>query len=76
MYAPCPRVTVSTCPLASCDDLADDASVHIREPELAALEAIGEAFVVDAEAMQDGGLEVVDVHGVLLGIEAEVVGRP
>ena len=48
--------------------------MHIREPELAALEAIGEAFVVDAEAMQDGGLEVVDVHGVLLGIEAEVVG--
>ena len=48
--------------------------MHIRQAELSSLEAIGEAFVVDAEAVQDGRLEVVDVDRVLLRVEAEVVG--
>jgi hypothetical protein len=48
--------------------------MHIRQPELAALEAIGEAFVIDAEAVQDGGLKVMDMDGILQGIETEVVG--
>ena len=47
--------------------------MHIRQAELAALEAIGEAFVIDAEAMENRGLEVVDVHGILQGIEAEII---
>jgi hypothetical protein len=55
-------------------NLLHDAAMHIRQAELAALEAIGEAFVIDAEAMENRGLEVVDVHGILQGIETEIIG--
>ena len=48
--------------------------MDVRQTEVAALEAVGEAFVVDAEEVQDGGLEVVDVDGMIDGVEAEVVG--
>ena len=61
-----PRVPVSPCPHVPSrlrDDIADDAAMHIREPELAALEAVGEAFVMDTEAVKNRGLKVVDVHG-------------
>jgi hypothetical protein len=37
------------------------------------LEAVGEALVVDAELVEEGGVEVVDVDGVLDDVEAEVV---
>lgn len=35
---------------------------------------VGELFVVDAEQVQDNGLEVVSVDGVLDDVVAEVVG--
>jgi sialic acid synthase SpsE len=35
--------------------------VDIGEPIVAALEAVGEVFVIEAEKVEDGGLEVVDV---------------
>ena len=38
-------------------------AMDIRQPKVAALVAIGEFAVIDAELMQDGGVEVVDVHG-------------
>src|SRR5262245_21342546 len=38
--------------------------VNIREPEVAPLEAVGEPLVVDAEEVQKGRLEVVDVDRV------------
>ena len=47
--------------------------MDVREAELAALEAEGEAFVVDAHQVHDGGLEVVDVDLVLHGVEAEFI---
>ena len=40
---------------------------------MTALVAIGEAFVVDAELMEDGSLQVVDVNGVLGNADAVVV---
>jgi len=40
----------------------------------AALEFVGQAFVVDAEWVQHGRLEVVDVDGVFGGVVGEVVG--
>jgi len=48
--------------------------VDVGEAEIATLEAAGEAFVVEAEPVEDGVLEVVDV--VLVGgyAEAEFVG--
>ena len=48
--------------------------MHVREAEVAALVAEGEAFVVEAEEVQDGGVEVVGVDGVFGDVEAEVVG--
>lgn len=36
----------------------------------------GKSFVVDAEAVEDGGVEVADVDGGLHDVVAEVVGFP
>lgn len=38
--------------------------------------AIGELLVIDAEEMQEGGVEVVDVHGFVLGREAKYIAPP
>jgi hypothetical protein len=40
------------------------------------VELKGELQVVEAEEVEDGGVEVVDVVAVLGGVEAEVVGVP
>jgi hypothetical protein len=47
---------------------------HIGEPLLAALEEIGQLAVVQAEQLQDGRVQVVDVDAVLRGTQAELVG--
>lgn len=44
----------------------DDVSVHIGEPVLAALEFVGELGVINAELVEEGGVEVVDVDGLLV----------
>jgi ribonuclease HI len=38
-----------------------------REPEVAALEFVGEAAVIHAEKVEHGGVEIVDFHGVFDG---------
>ena len=48
--------------------------MHIRQSIIAAAEAIGQFFVVDAHQVQDGGVQVVDVDFVVLGVPAEFVG--
>src|SRR5687768_13336421 len=48
--------------------------MDVRQAEVAALEAVGEALVVEAEEVEDGGLEVVDVVLVLDHAEAQLVG--
>ena len=53
----------------------DHAAVDIGQPEVAARVAEGEAFVVEAEEVEDGRLQVVDMDGVHLGLEAELVRR-
>ena len=40
-----------------------------------AAELVGEALVVDAEAVEDRGVEVAEVDRVLDDVVAEVVGR-
>ena len=47
--------------------------VDVGEAVVAALEAVGEAGVVEAEQMQGGGVQVVDVDGILDDVVAEVV---
>ena len=49
-------------------------AVDVGEAEVAAGVVVGEAFVIEAEEVEDGGLEVVDVDLVFGDVEAEVVG--
>ena len=37
--------------------------MNVGEAEITTLVAIGKTFVIDAEKMEDGGVEVVHVHG-------------
>ena len=48
--------------------------MHIRQPKIAAVVAIGEFFVIEAELMQNGGMEVVHVHLALHGVVTVFVG--
>src|SRR5687767_4711808 len=56
-----------------CQDVLHYVPVHVRQPEVAALEPMRESLVVEAEQVEDRGVEVVDVDGVFDGVEAEVV---
>src|SRR5687768_17363691 len=47
--------------------------MHVGQPEVAALKPIDEPRVVDAEAVEGGGLEVVDVDGVFDDVVTVVV---
>ncbi len=47
---------------------------HAGEALVEAQVAVGEAFVVDAEAMEDGCIQVVYVNRVLQDVVGEVVG--
>src|SRR6476660_2812468 len=57
------------------NQLVDDLAVDVGEAEIAARIAIGETLVVKTHELQDGGVQVVDVHRILGGTEAEFVGR-
>ena len=48
--------------------------MHIGEAEVAALEAPGELFVVEAELVEQGGMKVVDVDPAFGDAEAEFIG--
>lgn len=48
-------------PVTSGEDLVHDAAVHVGEPEVAPLEPVGQPLVVEAELMQDGGVQIVNV---------------
>src|SRR6187455_1027275 len=48
--------------------------MYVRQPEIPPLEAVDEAGVVDAEAVEGSGLEVVDVDGAFDDVVAVVVG--
>src|SRR4051812_43755666 len=50
-------------------------AMDVRQPEVAAAEAVREAFVVEAEQVQDGGVQIVDRADVLGGVHADLVGR-
>ncbi len=56
-----------------CQDSLHHLAVDVGEAVVAALEAVGELLVVEAEEVEDGGLEVVDVDGVLGRTESEFV---
>src|SRR5690349_17255101 len=47
---------------------------YVGEPEIAAAVTVRQFRVLDAEQVQDGGVDVVHVDRLLDGLEAEVVG--
>ena len=55
-------------------DRLDDLSVDVGQAVVAALELVRQPRVVDAQAVQDRGVQVVDVDRVLGDVVAEVVG--
>ncbi len=56
-----------------CEDVLHHRSVDVGEAVVAALEAVGEPGVVEAEQVQGGRVQVVDVDGVFDDVVAEVV---
>ena len=49
--------------------------MDVGEAEVAAGVAVGEAFVVEAHEVEEGGVPVVDVHFVVHGFVAVVIGE-
>ena len=56
------------------EDGLDAFAGDVGEAEIAAFESVDEAFVVEAEEVEDSGLDVVDVDGVFGDLHAEFVG--
>lgn len=53
----------------------NEVAVDIGKSIIAALEAVGESSVFEPEAMEESGLEVVDVDWVIDDVESEIIGR-
>ena len=51
------------------DEAVDNVAVDVGEAEVAAAVAVGEALVIEAEEVEHGGLQIVDVDAVLDGFE-------
>jgi len=49
----------------------DDAPGHVREAEVPAAVLVGELFVVDPHEVEDRGVQVVSVDGVLDCLEGD-----
>src|SRR5260221_7395060 len=62
-------------PAVSGEDLLDDIAVDIRKPKVAPLGTEGELRVLEAEAVEDRGLKVVNVHAIFGDAVAHFVGR-
>src|SRR6266404_20739 len=56
------------------EDLVGDVSADVRETKIPALEFVCELFVIDAQEVEHGGVEVVDACDVLDGVVAQIVG--
>jgi len=54
--------------------LFDEFSADVGEPVVASLEAIGELEVIESEEVEQGGMEIIDVDGVLGDIPSDLVG--
>jgi len=52
----------------------NDFTVDVCQAEVAAAVAVGQAFVVQPEEVQNGRVQIVDVHFVLRGVVAVVIG--
>ena len=50
-----------------------DLAVDIRQTEISARVAVGERFVIEAEDVQDGGVEVMHVNGILDNVRTPLI---
>lgn len=50
--------------------------MYVSEPKITALEPIGQLRVVEAEQVQDRGVQVVNVDRVFRRVPADLVARP
>ena len=57
-------------------DVAHYVSVYVGQAEIATGIAIGKSFVVEAEQVQNGCVQIVNVNAVLHRFGAEFVGTP
>ena len=56
-----------------CQQVLDDPSVDVGEPEVSSLVLERQLGVVNSEQMQSGRVEITHMHGVLGRLEPEVV---
>ena len=61
--------------MPSGEDFFNDAAVDVHEAKVAAVEAIDQLLVVEAEHVKDRRVQVVHVHPSLDCLMAELVGR-
>jgi hypothetical protein len=60
----------------SSQHLLHQPAVNLRQAEVAAMEEVGQQGAVEAEQVQDGSVQVVDVNAIVSRVEAEVVAGP
>lgn len=70
-----PKSSTFRLDFALCQQTPHDLTVDVGKTEVSPLELIGEAGVVEAQEMQQGGVQVVDVDGIFSNIETEFVAR-
>ena len=58
------------------DDFLDDLALDERQPFVAAEVRIGEPVLVEAQLVQDRGVEIAEVVGLLDGAQPDGVGAP
>ena len=56
------------------NDFSDDIAGYVGETEVAPIVAIGQFFVIDAEQMQDGRVQIIDADAIDDGLVSEFVG--
>ena len=54
-------------------DRSNEIPMHVGEPEVAPLELVGELLVIEAEQVQNGRLQIVNVHRIVGNVEAELI---
>lgn len=57
-----------------CQHLTHNIAMNVGQPKITALKFIGHSRVIDAQAMQDRCIEIMNVNRVLSYVVAEVVG--
>ena len=56
-----------------CEPVPDHLPTHIGKAEIAALETVGQLFMLQSETMEHGGVEVVDVDRFVLDTPSKLV---